>query len=61
MTTCDVTDAPEMREVVGRDDAATCQEPGPEGEGAVRDDGVVAQRHHGKIVADAKQENQEFC
>ena len=28
-------DAPEMGEVVGRDDAAACQEPGPEGEGAV--------------------------
>ena len=42
-----------MFKVVRWYDAAAGQEAGPEGERAVRDDGVVAQGHEGQIVANA--------
>ena len=42
-----------MFKVVRWYDAAAGQEAGPEGERAVRDDGVVAEGHEGQIVADA--------
>ena len=45
--------SPKMFKVVRWYDAAAGQEAGPEGERAVRDDGVVAEGHEGQIVADA--------
>ena len=40
--------------MIGADDASPGQESCPEWECPVGDDGVVAQRHHGKVVTDAE-------
>ncbi len=39
--------------MIWTDDAPSGEEPCPEREGSVGDDGVVAQRHHSQVVTDA--------
>ncbi len=44
---------PQRRKMIWTDDAPSGQEPCPEREGSVGDDGVVAQRHHSQVMTDA--------